>query len=165
MNKKGNFPDVVEWIEFALAFALVTGVVLAFIFNFDANIQAADNSTIPDVSKAASASLKTSVTSGLDYLFLSIFLVFTTFSVMAARLIPSSPKFMLVSVFALIMLPFGAMFVENIWVGFAANSAMTGVFGSMIFMPFMMNHLVWFVLAYSLAVGISLLSKEGGLPS
>lgn len=163
MNKRGNFPDVVEWMRFAVAFALVVGITLAFIFNFDTVVQAADESVIPNVSKAASTELKTSVTGGMDFLFLSVFIIFLSFSVMAARLIPSSPKFILVSIFALILLPFGAMMVQNIWTGFSGNATMATVFGSMIFMPFFLDHLVWFVLIYSFAVAVALLSKEGGV--
>ena len=163
MNKKGNFPDVVEWLRFALAFGLVVGITLAFIFNFDTVVQAADESVMPNVSKAASASLKTSVTSGFDYLFLFVFVIFVAFSVMAARLIPSSPKFVFVAIVSIILLPFGALIAENVWSGFVNNSVMISVFGSMVFLPFMLDHLVYFVLFYSLAVGIALLSKEGGI--
>lgn len=161
MNNKGNFPDVVEWIRFALAFSLVFGITLAFIFNFDTVVQSADESVIPNVSKAASTSLKTAFSSGFDFLFLAVFLIFTSFSIMAARLIPSSPKFIIIAIFSLILLPFGALIAENIWDGFASNSTMSTVFGTLKFLPYMMDHLVYFVLFYTLAVGIALLSKEG----
>lgn len=161
MNNKGNFPDVVEWIRFSLAFVLVVGITLAFITQWDSTIQSANSSIVPNVSKAASTSLKSSVTNGLDYLYIAVFIMFTAFSVMAARLIPSSPKFIIVTIMALIMLPLGAMFVENVWDGFSSNTTISNVFGSMVFLPFMMDYLRYFVLFYSLVVGISLLSKEG----
>ena len=99
----------------------------------------------------------------MDFLFLAVFIIFLSFSVMAARLIPSSPKFIMVSIFALILLPFGALMMENIWEGFSGNATMSTVFGSMTFMPFFLDHLVWFVLIYSFAVAVALLSKEGGV--
>ncbi len=165
MNKKGNFPDVAEWIVLALALALVLGIVLSFISGFDSRVQSMNESVVPDNVKAGSASLLDSFYKGGDFLFVMVFVAFVGFSVMAARLIPSSPKFVIIAIFAIIVLPFVAMIVENVWYGFFQQATMGVVYGNMVVLPYVMNHLTVFTLFYSIAVGIALLSKDGGINS
>lgn len=163
MNKSGNFPDVVEWLRFVVAFMFVAGFVLLFISNWNSNIQVMNESVIPNISKQASASVNANVPNGLDYLFLFIFVVFVVFSVVAARLIPSSPKFIILAFFALLFLVVGSMFVANIWDGFYSNASIMTVFSGLTFLPFIMDKLVYFTLGYAFIVGVALLTKsEGG---
>jgi|TARA_Y100000034_G_C6891423_1_gene410180 uncharacterized membrane protein YfhO len=163
MNKKGNFPDVIEWIYFAVAFTMVLSITMLFITNFNDEVQ--DNTAIPSEAKLGVNRLEVALFSGMDWLFIAIFVIFLAFSVMASRLIPSSPKLIIISIFSIIVLPFLAMIIENVWDGWKQQTAIASLFSNMTFLPFVMDYLVWFTLFYSLAVGIALLSKEGGLGS
>jgi len=161
MNKKGNFPDVVEWLRFALAFGLVAIITLTFITNFNDNVQS--NTDIPAQAKTGVDNLNDALPKGLDFLFLAVLMIFWSFSIMSARLIPSSPKFIIVSVFLIIALPFLSMFLENIWDGMAQQTAFTVAISSLPITNFVLNHLVWFSLFYSVTVGIALMTKQEGI--
>jgi hypothetical protein len=163
VNRRGNFADVSEWIVVAFAVVVVVGLVMLFISNFDSNIQGLNESIASDQIKAGSAEYKDSLFSGLDILFIFLFVSFVGFSVMSARLIPSSPKFIIISIFALIALPFVAMIVENIWTEWFNQASLNAVYSEMVFLPYLMNHFTVVVLFYCVAVAISLLSKEGGV--
>lgn len=119
---------------------------------------------MPPVVKNASQNYTDFIPKAPDYLFLFLFVIFIGFSVMAARLIPSSPKYIIVSVFATIILPLIALIVENIWDIWAAQPALNTAMSGMIFMPFIMDHLVYFVLFYCLGIFITLLTKDRGEP-
>jgi len=159
-NKKGNYPDVVEYIRVSL----IIGFVLVFsiiIYNsFDDTIQAQPNATIPQIVKDVSADTRTSVPPMLDILFPFILLFFVGFSIVAARLIPSTSKFILVSIIALILLPFAAMIIENIWYGFAQNAMVIPILATLKFTAYIMDHLTIVVLLYSALIAVALLTKE-----
>jgi len=160
MNNKGNFADVVEYMRVALALGFVIVITLLFINNWGSNVRSMDNSTVPEVVKNSTVELETYTTNGFDYLFLLIYLVFLGFSVVMARLIPSSSKFILLFVFILILLPFASLIFENIWHGFITNFSLASIADNLTFLPFMLDHFVWFVTFYCLVVGIALLTKE-----
>lgn len=147
-----------------MGFALAFGFIVAFSFviynGFDDAIQSQPNSTIPQIVKDVSTSSRTNFPPLWDYLFVFILLAFVTFSVIAARLIPSSPKFILITIFTLILMPFIAMFFENIWSGFLQQSAIATALSSMIFMPYILDHLVVVVVIYATLVALALLTKE-----
>lgn len=159
-NKKGNFSDVLSWIEVSFILVLVGGMVLLFVNNWDSNVQGMDPAIIPAQVKATSTELNDYLPKALDYIFLAMYLVFLGFSVMSARLIPSTPKFIFITIIALIFFTLGGMLAENIWVGWFENVSLNSIFTQMTFLPFIMNNLRYFVLFYSVAVGVSLLSKE-----
>ena len=160
MNRSGNFADVVEYMSVALSLGITIVIVLLFMTNWGSNIRAMNDSTIPSVVKNSTLELETYTARGFDYLFLFVYLIFLSFSVVMARLIPSSSKFILVSVFVLIVLPFASLIIENVWFGLASNASLGVVVSSMVFLPFMMDHLVWFVTLYCVAVAVALLTKD-----
>lgn len=162
-ERKGNFQDVAEYLKVALAFGLVVAFMLVIINGFDDKFQSSDESIIPNVSKEASTNFREATTNGLDYLFLFGTLLFFIFSIVSARLIPSSPIFIIVAIAWIIGLPFVAMFIENIWGGFYQQTLITSAMSGLIFIPFMLNNLVIISIIYSSAIAISLLTKEGGL--
>lgn len=162
-ERKGNFQDVAEYLKVALAFGLVVAFMLVIINGFDDKFQSSDESIIPNVSKEASTNFREATTNGLDYLFLFGTLLFFIFSIVSARLIPSSPIFIIVAIAWIIGLPFVAMFIENIWGGFYQQTLITSAMSGLIFIPFMLNNLVVVSIIYSSAIAISLLTKEGGL--
>jgi len=162
-NKRGNFPDVIEWMRIALFVGFVI-VLCVIVFNkFNEQVQLTPNATISQTSKDISQSSATGYPPLWDYLFLLVLLVFVIFSVTAARLIPSRKEFIMISLIFLIFLPFAAMIVENIWYGFATQTEVNTVLNTMIFMPYIFNHLVVVVLIYTFLVAIALLTKEGGI--
>lgn len=160
MNRAGNFADVVEWLRFALAFSFVVAFTLLFINNWDSQVQSMNESVIPNISKLASANVREDVPVGLDYLFVFVFVAFVSFSVVAARLIPSSPKFILVSFFAFVLIVLGSMFIANIWNGFYEQSVISTALASMVFLPFFMDKIVFFTLGYVFLVAVALLTKR-----
>tara|TARA_R100001530_G_scaffold136283_1_gene116207 strand:+ start:3520 stop:4056 length:537 start_codon:yes stop_codon:yes gene_type:complete len=161
INKKGNYPDIVEYIKVAFALMLTLVIVLTIYSGFNDNVQADINNTVfTNASQTASANLMSSSYTYWDIFFPLLLLAFVCFSVVMARLIPSSPKFVITSIFALIILPFGAMILENIW-----DSLNTGQIAittaNMMFMPFLMNNLTLVTLLYSVIVATALLTKTG----
>ena len=165
MNKKANFADIVEYIHVVMILGFSIVIVMLFISNWTDAIVAMDNETIPMAAKVGISSLQPSLFNGFDWLFASMYVIFLGFSVASARLIPSSPKFVIVSFIAIIFLPLGALFVENIWSGFVQQTVIATVVNNMVFLPFMLDKLVYFVLFCSLAVAIALLTKvdvQGG---
>lgn len=161
-NKKANFSDVVSWIEVCLVLVFVGGITLVVVDKFDDQVQAQNVSVFPQQVKDTSKGYRDWLPTGLDYLFVFMYPIFLGFSVMAARLIPSTPKFILITVFAIILLPFGAMFAENILDGWIQQPTVSDALEGMIFLPFIIEYLRYFVLFYSVAVGVALLSKESG---
>jgi len=159
MNKKGNFPDIAQWITTALVLGIVVLLTTTIYNNVDDQFQT--NDAVPSIMKNASSGMRTAIPNGGDILFVFLLVSFVAFSVMASRLIPSTPKFIIIIIMALILLPFIAMIVENIWEGFAESSAMASAVNSLTFLPFIMNHLTIVTLIYSTLVGIALLTKSG----
>lgn len=159
MNKKGNFPDVAQWITTALVLGIVILLTTTIYNKVDDQFQS--NDQVPEIMKNASSGMRTAIPNGGDIIFVFLLISFVAFSVMASRLIPSTPKFIIIVMMALVLLPFIAMVVQNIWEGFAENSAMTSAINSLTFLPFIMDHLTIVVLIYSTLVGIALLTKSG----
>lgn len=140
---------------------LVLVIVLTIYSGFNDTVQADINNTVfTNESQTASANFMSSSYTYWDLFFPLLLMAFIIFSVMMARLIPSSPKFVVVSLFALIILPFGAMILENIWdslnIGQIAETT-----SNMTFMPFIMDNLAFVTLIYSVIVAIALLTKTG----
>ena len=160
MNKKGNFPDIAEWISLAMILGIVIVITLLWISNFNTQIQGYNESVIPAEAKRGVENLNSALPSGLDILFISMYLLFVAFSVAMARLIPSTPKFMIIAVFMLILMPFLAMIIANVWDGFASNTTLASILSTTPIMRFIMDKLVYFVLFYSFAVGVALFTKD-----
>jgi len=162
-NKKANYADVVEWIKVSFMLFFVIGIVLVVTYKFDEGIQATNDTVVPTQVKTASSSYTSYLPVAYDMAFLFVFLSFFIFSVVAARFIPSSPKFIIITIIALIFLPLGAMLIENVWDGWAQQATIsTIVTGRMNIMPYMLDHLTLVVLFYSAAIAISLLTKDKG---
>jgi len=165
LNKKGNFADIVEYLRVSLLITLVVVITLLFMTNWNSKVQTMPSDLVTDDVKLGSASFLSRSTTGFDYLFVFLFLAFIIFSVVAARLIPSSAKFLALSFFFFVFLIFGAMIVENVYSSFAASSSVSGVISTLTFIPFFMDNLVFFILGYAVLVAIALYSKaeSGGL--
>ena len=97
MNKNGNFADIVEYIKVVMILGFSIVFVMLFISNWTDTIMSMDNETIPVAAKVGISSLQPSLFNGFDWLFASMYVIFLGFSVASARLIPSSPKFVIVS--------------------------------------------------------------------
>ena len=158
-NKKGNFPDVAEFIASMLVVGFVVVIAVLFFSSFNSNIQAMNDSAVPEIVKNASANANSAIGPGGDILAVFMVIAFIAFSVMAARLIPSSPKFIVISIIALILLPFCAMIAENVWNEFAINSITAPTIAGLKFLPFILNNLTTICVVYSLLVAIALLTK------
>jgi hypothetical protein len=158
-NKRGNFTDIADYIGFAVAFGIMALFVIAIITNFNTEIQTKDNSTVPQTAKNTSSDWKNAVPNGLDYLFLFGTLIFIIGSVIFARLIPSSPVFMIIAFILMIILPLVAMVIENVWDGFIQHSTMALASSEFVFMPFVLNNLVYFTLFYVIIVAVALYTK------
>ena len=160
MNRKGNFPDIAEYLHVALILGMSIVIVMIFITNWNNEIQSMDNATVPAAAKVGIDNLNDALPKGLDFLFLFILILFVGFSVAMARLIPSSPKFIIIGVLSTILLPFVAMFIVNIWSGLVQQPTVATAISNFTFMPFIMNKLVFVIVLYCLLVMISLLTKN-----
>jgi hypothetical protein len=160
MNKRGNFPDVVTFITNFLAIAFIFGVVFLILQNFNTNIQAQPDAVIPSGVKNTTADYTEALPTQFDYLSAFILLGMFTFSIVAARMIKSDPKFMIISILALILLPFAAMVTENIWTEWYNNGQISPAYTDMPIFVYIMNHQVIITLLYSLMVAIALLAKQ-----
>lgn len=160
MNRKGNYSDIAEWINVALILGLTITITLLFVSNWNTTIQAMNETVIPADAKVGIENLNTALPKGFDWLFVGFFLIFVAFSVSMARLIPSSPKFIIVTIMVLIILPFISLIIENIWNGWGEQSKIASVLTTIPMTNFMMSHLVYFIILYSLLVAISLLTKN-----
>ena len=152
---------MVEYIKVAFAMMLTLVIVLTIYSGFNDEVQSDINNTIfTNESQTASENYMTASYTYWDLFFPLLLMAFVIFSVLMARLIPSSPKFVVTSLFALIILPFGAMVLENVW-----DAMNTGVWATttanMTFMPFIMNNLTLVTLVYTVIVAIALLTKTG----
>ena len=156
MNKKGNYRDIPEYIGVVVFFFFAILISFLVLSHFNTNVQS--NSFMPVEAKSVSTSFLVGFTN-IDYVIPVIYLIFLGFSVLAARFIPSSPKFMIISVFWLVLLPVVAMFTENFVVGFLENSVLSGAASSFPFSSFFLNNLVGSVFVYSLVVAVALLTK------
>lgn len=160
MNKKGNFADIVWYLEFAMGFLIVASIVLMFVFQFNQNVQLINDSTIPAQVKTTSNNYANFLPRGVDYLFIFLLPIFVGFSIYAARLIPSSPYFIYVGIFAMLLLPFGAMMIENFYANWISQTIISQSQAGMKFMPFVLNNLRYVALFYAASVAIALYSKE-----
>ena len=161
-NKKANYADIVSYFKIALALMFLVTISLLFMQGFNSEIQSRDNSTIPSAAKDLSTEYTEWLPGFLDMAFLFVLIGFIIFSVVAARFIPSDPKFIFITILALIILPLGGMFIENIWYGYFQQSAIAVAVSDMVFMPFILNNLVFVALFYSAAVAVALLTKDKG---
>lgn len=159
-NRKGNYPDVVTFMEFALIFVIVAAATLFIVNNFDDRVQDMSEEKVPQEIKDSHNEFKNYVPSAIDYVFIFAFVAFFGFSITAARFIKSSPKFIITSVMALILLPLVSLMIENIWHGWYTHDTVNAALSSCTFLPFFMNHLVFFMLFYSVSIAIALLTKS-----
>ena len=158
-NKKGNFPDIPEFIAAILVIGFVVVICTLFFSSFNSNIQSMNESLVPEIVKNASSNANSAIGPGGDILAVFVVIIFISFSVMAARLIPSSPKFVIISIIALVLLPLAAMIAENVWNEFAINSNISPTIAGLKFLPFILDNLVVITICYSLFVAIALLTK------
>lgn len=159
-NKKGNFKDIPEWIYFALTFSILVVLASNILASVSTNINSQPDDIIDPIAKGGAASLSTAFTQYYDWAFPVVYMIFLVFSIVMARLIPSSPKFIAIAVLYLLSLPFAAMFVVNVWSGFATNPALLTTIANLTFIPYMMDKLVYFVLFYVGGVSIALYTKD-----
>lgn len=160
-GKKGNYADVVHYIYLVIAFSITLGLTMTIITHINDTFQAQNDTIIPELVKNTSANLQSSFGGYWDFFFAFLLVIFMGFSVVMARLIPSSPKFILVTIITLIILPFFALMVENIWDGFFNAPAINSAMNSLVFLPFIMNNLTMVVVVYSTLIAIALLTKTG----
>jgi len=158
-NKKGNFADIPEYIRGALLFGFALTIVILFLSNFNTQIQSMDNDTMPEQAKNASASMNEHVGPKFDLLSPFMLLIFIIISVVAARLIPSSPKFIVIAIIAMVALGFVAMIIENIWDGWTSNDTIKGTVSKMKFTNFILDNLTAVTIIYCILVSISLFTK------
>lgn len=156
MNKKGNYQDIPEYIRVVVIVFFFIIISFLVLNNFNTNVQS--NDIIDNTSKAASASYLNGFLA-LDYVIPIIYILFLGFSVLAARFIPSSPKFMIVTVFFLILIPVIAMFTDNLTDGLLANSVIATASASYVFSSFFVSNLTLFSIIYSFIIGFALLTK------
>jgi len=161
-NKRGNYPDVVTFLEFAIVFVMVAAAVILIVNNFDDRVQSMDNETVPQEIKSSHTEFKNYLPSAMDYVFIFAFVAFFGFSITAARFIKSSPRFIIISVMALILLPLVSLMIENIWHGWYTHPMINSALSSCTFLPFFMNHLVFFTLFYSVSIAVAMLTKSEG---
>tara|TARA_R100000656_G_scaffold124972_1_gene104731 strand:- start:973 stop:1491 length:519 start_codon:yes stop_codon:yes gene_type:complete len=160
-GKKGNFADVAHYMYLVIAFAITLGLTMVIINQINDQFQAQNESVIPEQVKNTSANLQSSFGGYWDMFFAFLLVIFVSFSVVMARLIPSSPKFIIISIVSLIILPFFALMLENIWDGFFQTTAINNAMNGLTFVPFILNNLTITVLIYSTIIAIALLTKTG----
>jgi len=153
--------DVGAYLKTALGLFIVVAITLTITDRVNTNFQSMNESIVDNQSKLTSTNFKDASFTFWDVFFGMLLVAFIGFSVMMARLIPSTPLFMIFSFFALLILPFMAMIVENVWTEFALSSTISPTIDQMTFMPFILDHLTVVTLIYSVLVGIALLTKEG----
>lgn len=159
-GKKGNWVDVPEYMRFAVTFAILVGIGIVLMNGLNDEVQSRAESTMPNESKTAMARLNTAYPTGMDYLFLFGSMIFFVTSIVFARLIPSKSAFTFIATILIIVFPFLAMMLENVWDGFKQQTLLNTAYSQMKIMPFMLDHLTFVVLFYSLIVGVSLYAKD-----
>lgn len=156
MNKKGNYQDIPEYLKVVVYVFFILIISFLILSNFNSGVQG--NSNIDPTSKAASSSFFNGFLK-LDFVIPIIYLIFLGFSVLAARFIPSSPKFMIISVVFLILIPIVAMLTDNFTNALLENSVISGASNSFKFSTFFVSNLTIFATVYSFIVGFALLTK------
>lgn len=161
-SKKGNFPDIPEYLEAVLV--IVFSLVIGFLIfsNFNSNVQA--NSNIPAISKTASSAFQTSFFFQSDFIIPFLTLGFFGFSIVASRLIPSSSKFIWISILAMLFMPLIAMFFGNIWDGFRTQSMISTALQNFPWSSFFLDNIVIVSAVYSFCVAVALLTKDEVAP-
>lgn len=159
-TKKGNFADIPVYIITVLAIGIGLFITLVFLNQFNNSIAGYDENTISNQTKDGLDTYVSSVETTSDYIIPIIYISFLAFSIFAARLIPSSPKFIFIGILAMIFLPLAAMMFVNIWDGWVSQAVMAQQAASMTFTPFFLDKMVYFVLFYSVAVTIALFTKD-----
>jgi len=160
LGKKGNFVDVLESIPILLFIGFCVVMTFLVLSNLNDKIQGMDEATVPAQAKVGIDKLTDAYPRYFDFLAIAFYIIFVGFSVFSARLIPSNPFFMIVAVFVLIAVPFLAMIIENVWDGFTQQALISAKVTSIPITNFLLNHLVYFMIFYSLVVGIALLTKD-----
>ncbi len=159
-NKKGNFADVFEYIRIALILVISLSIGITVVYKFNQGVQAADSSVIPDQVKTTSANYSTALPKITDVLLPLFFVVILSFSVWSARLINSTPLFIIIGIMISVGLVFSALIAETIWDGWYQQPDIATAMMNMKLTPFLMNNLRYFVLFYCTAVMVSLYSKD-----
>ena len=156
VGRKGNFADVAEYIKISISIGLLLLIVFTVMGGFNSEIQSSTEVVVTNTTKELSQSGFDSL-SVFDYILPVLLLAFIGFSVMSARLIPSSYVFVIISVFALILLPFIGIVIENMWEAFTDNFSYVS---SLPITNFLLSHSVIVLIIYSVLVAIALISKD-----
>lgn len=157
--KKGNFNDVPPVLIGSVFFFVFLVIALLVWSEWNDGVQ--NTSVIPDVVKSGSQNTFNVFSWIADFIIPIIIVGSMIFSVMAARLIPSSPKFYIVSVLFIILLPLIMTGVNNFVVSFMSNTTIAGfLVDNLRITSYLLSHLVHISVIYSIIVGIALLSKD-----
>ena len=156
-DKRGNFPDIQDYLVNSLfiGIALLIGFTILLNFNTQVNL----NGEIPAEGKLASDNYN-SIFFKFDYITPVILLGFLAFSLIAARLIPSTSKFIIIPIFSMFLFPLVSMALVNFWDGFSAGSGFSGAISNLFFTNFILDNLVIISLLYAFLIGIALYTKN-----
>lgn len=161
-DKRGNYPDVPAWLEaiLVIGFSLVIGFLI--FSNFNANVQV--NPSMDNVSKLAASNFQDDFFLQSDFFIPFVTLGFFGFSIVASRLIPSSSKFIWISILAMVFLPLIAMFFGNIWDGFRTQTMISNALLNFPWSSFFLDNMVIISAVYSFCIGVALMTKDEVAP-
>lgn len=159
MNKKGNYGDIFELIKTFFIGGTFLILVILILTSFNEQVQGMNESMVPADIKNGSAEFTERTPVIWDGFFMMILVAFFAFSMISARLIPSTPKFMGIAFFVLIAIPFATMMIVNVWDVFASQTLVSGVLENMPMFAYIMQNMVYVSLIYVFLVALSLLTK------
>jgi len=164
MNKKANYGDIFELIKTFFIGGTFLIFVILILSAFNDQVQGINSSVFPDnfsedTIKNGSAQFVENTPIWWDSFFMLILVAFFVFSIISARLIPSTPKFITIAFFVLIAIPFATMLIVNVWDIFAQQTLIDGVLTNMPMFAYIMDNMVYVSLIYAFLVAISLLTK------
>lgn len=165
MNNKGvsSFSDVANFIKIFVSLGFVFVFAFLVVSNFDTQVQATNDSIIPEEAKVGSANAKASFLIW-DKFFAGLLMAFIIVSVYLARKKQDiNPVEVLVGIAMMFIFGFAGIIIENMWSGLTSNSLISDVTNQLTFLPFFLDNFIIILISYVAIVIIALATRDGGV--
>jgi len=158
MNKKGNIIDaftVNNDLILLVIFIIIGGVLFTAFNTYIQSSTIADSYTKQQVGK-----YNTKYAQAYEYTILLLMIGLLIFSLVSARLIPSTKLFYIYSIFTTIFIWLFAIFNSYFYEKFAANAIISSYLSSLPIIDFLMIRLIYYAIIYTSTTAIALYTKE-----
>lgn len=159
--KKGNvFLDTMTFIIILIVFGLFCFIGYKIFTDFNNDIQS--DPDISDVAKAKMAVMQSNYPSLMDYLFLTVLILFWIAVIVSSFLIDTHPVFFILSIFLLIIVLIVGAELSNSYEELVTENGDVFIIAQFPIIHWVLSHLVAVIITIAMSIVIALYAKNRG---